>query len=221
MKKLTIKEFIKRAKNTHGNRFDYSNSIYVNRRAKIEIICKKHGSFFQLPEAHITGQGCPECYKYTTEDFIKASNKIHGNKYIYDETIYKSQKEKVKISCIAHGDFLQFPTNHLAGNGCPDCVIAGFNKNDSAIVYYLKVYENDNIYYKIGITNRKVTDRFSSKEMKHIEVLRIWNFEYGKDAMIFEREILNEFKDFRCKGLNILVSGNTELFFKDVLQLDK
>lgn len=220
MKKLTKKDFIERAVKTHQYKYDYSNVVYINRRTKVEIICKEHGSFFQFSESHILGAGCPDCDIYTTNDFIKASNKIHNNKYLYNNVVYKTQKHKVEITCVVHGNFLQYPTNHLRGNSCPDCVIAGFNKKEKAIVYYLKIYHQDKTYYKIGITNRDITKRFSTKEMKKIEVIKIWNFEYGEDAMNFEREILNKYSIFRCNNLNILTTGNTELFSKNVLQLD-
>ena len=45
MKKLTQSEFIEKAKNIHQNKYDYSKSVYINKRTKICIICPKHGEF--------------------------------------------------------------------------------------------------------------------------------------------------------------------------------
>lgn len=48
--------FINKAREIHGDKYDYSKSIYVKNNIKIEIICKKHGSFFQKPNDHITNK---------------------------------------------------------------------------------------------------------------------------------------------------------------------
>lgn len=45
----------------HGDTYDYSQVQYVNQSTKIEIKCKQHGSFFQEPRNHLSGQGCPKC----------------------------------------------------------------------------------------------------------------------------------------------------------------
>jgi len=54
-------------------------------------------------------------------DFIRRSRIIHGDKYLYDKCIYKNCREKVRITCPKHGDFLQLPCNHLKGGGCRKC----------------------------------------------------------------------------------------------------
>ena len=55
-------EWIILAKKVHGNRYDYSNSEYINSNTKLEIICPEHGSFWQRPRSHIHDfQGCPSC----------------------------------------------------------------------------------------------------------------------------------------------------------------
>jgi len=60
--------------------------------------------------------------KPTIEEFITRANKIHNNKYNYDEVIYVNNKTKVKIQCKIHGYFYQNPNNHLnLKQGCPEC----------------------------------------------------------------------------------------------------
>lgn len=60
-KRLTNAEFIAKAKATHGQRYDYSCTQYVNSSTKVEIMCRKHGVFCQYPRDHIRGCGCPSC----------------------------------------------------------------------------------------------------------------------------------------------------------------
>lgn len=61
LKTKTTERFIEEAKIIHGDLYDYSNSVYNGTYGKIEIICKKHGSFFQRANDHLNGHGCPHC----------------------------------------------------------------------------------------------------------------------------------------------------------------
>ena len=119
----TTDDFIKEAKEVHGNKYDYSLVEYIDSKTKVNIICSQHGEFMQLPYAHIFGQGCPKCIGLhkTTDDFIKEAKEVHGNKYDYSNTDYQTSKEKIKIICDRHGEFKQTPNMHLRGNGCPIC----------------------------------------------------------------------------------------------------
>jgi hypothetical protein len=65
-------EFIERAKTIHGDKYDYSKSIYTKAIEKIEIICPIHGSFQQTPNNHLNNkQGCPKCFSSKGEETIR------------------------------------------------------------------------------------------------------------------------------------------------------
>ena len=64
-RRTSIDQFIEKAKAAHGNVYDYSRSNYSNTDTDIEIICPKHGSFFQTPKWHILGRGCRMCSNST------------------------------------------------------------------------------------------------------------------------------------------------------------
>ena len=53
--------------------------------------------------------------------FIEAANAIHGGAYNYSKVDYVHSQVKVPIVCKIHGEFLQSPQKHLAGQGCPLC----------------------------------------------------------------------------------------------------
>lgn len=55
------------------------------------------------------------------ESFKEKAKKVHRGIYNYDKTFYIKSSEKVCITCQVHGDFLQTPSNHLSGQGCPLC----------------------------------------------------------------------------------------------------
>lgn len=56
--------FIEKANLKHGGLYDYSNSNYIDYKTKINIICKKHGEFQQMPGYHLAGYGCIKCSNY-------------------------------------------------------------------------------------------------------------------------------------------------------------
>jgi hypothetical protein len=55
--------FIREATLINGDRYDYSLVKYTRSVDKVEIICKKHGIFWQEAEKHLCGKGCPICRK--------------------------------------------------------------------------------------------------------------------------------------------------------------
>lgn len=126
-------EFINKAKEVHGELYDYSKVKYINAKTKITIICHEHGEFQKTPNDHLSQkQGCKICSKIayantkklTTEIFIKKAKEIHGeHTYNYDKVIYVDCYTKVKITCKTHGDFEQAPSKHLSNNGCNSCGI--------------------------------------------------------------------------------------------------
>ncbi len=60
-KRSNATEFAVKAHCVHNNEYDYSKVVYVNAITKIEIVCSKHGSFFQTPDKHLGGTACPKC----------------------------------------------------------------------------------------------------------------------------------------------------------------
>lgn len=124
-KKLTTEEFIKRAREIHGDTYDYSKVEYKTTRDKITIICPVHGEFEQSPNNHLRGRGCPKCannIKKTLEEFEKEAGQIHNHAYDYSKVEYVNNYTKVCIICPKHGEFYQTPHNHLTNRyGCPFC----------------------------------------------------------------------------------------------------
>ena len=60
---LTTEEVITDFRKVHGYYYNYSKIHYVNCRTKAAIICPEHGEFWQRPDSHKRGIGCPECGK--------------------------------------------------------------------------------------------------------------------------------------------------------------
>ena len=78
-----------------------------------------------------------------------------------------------------------------------------------------------NFYWKIGITNRTVAERFSGSDLPKVKAIEVWEFDKGADALQLEQEILAEYSaDLHRGDEKPLSAGNTELFVRDVLRLD-
>jgi len=67
----TNEKFIAEAKLIHNDKYDYSQTNYINGHHKVKIICARHGEFWQLPSNHLKGGGCPNCQKSKGENNIK------------------------------------------------------------------------------------------------------------------------------------------------------
>ena len=55
VRRLTIIDFISKAKKIHGDLYDYNLVYYVNKRTKVCIVCKSHGEFYQRPYSYSSG----------------------------------------------------------------------------------------------------------------------------------------------------------------------
>ena len=55
-------DWIKRFREVHGDRYDYSRTVFSMYKNPVEIICPDHGVFYQTPDNHYRKkQGCPKC----------------------------------------------------------------------------------------------------------------------------------------------------------------
>lgn len=128
--KYTLDTFIEASKKIHGDKYDYSKTVYNGILEEVIITCPKHGDFLQVAENHLQGNGCRKCgYEKVSEqllgtrdEFIEKVNKIYGGIYDYSKVEYINNKEDVIVICPKHGEFKVRPDNHLTGrNGCPQC----------------------------------------------------------------------------------------------------
>lgn len=159
--KLTQKDFLIKANEIHGNKYDYSKTIYITGHTKSIITCKIHGDFNQSLKNHMSGQGCPHCSTtppINTELFIERAIKLYGDKYDYSKSEYISLYEPLIIICKTHGEFNQNPSNHLDNrneNACYKCSNRNVRNTEDFIEKSTKIHNNlydySNVDYKISI----------------------------------------------------------------------
>lgn len=193
---------IKRAIETHGNKYDYSEVEFTKQKDKVCIICPKHGRFYQSLCAHIRGEKCPNCateesikrMTKSLDKFIEDARKVHGNKYDYSKVEYVNDRTKVCIICSKHGEFWQTPNSHLQGRQCPKCF--GKNKTTEDYINELKekfgdIYDYSEVVYKGSNENvtliykgRKIT----TKAVKFLSAKKPITFEKVRNTEDFIRK---------------------------------
>jgi hypothetical protein len=212
MFKSNSDEFISKAKEIHGNKYDYSKVNYNFSNEIVTIICKEHGDFNIIPNSHLRGSGCFECGKLKaglskrkiTDEFIKQSIDIHGNKYDYSKTIYITNKEDVIIICKKHGEFTQNPFTHLNGSGCNKC---GYDETSNKLkftnaIFIQKANSIHNNKYDYSKTNYidcetkiviicSIHGDFEQSPHKHLygDGCSLCGIESGKQKRMYDNEI--------------------------------
>ena len=187
-RKMTKKEFIRRARQIHGEKYIYEEVVYVNNILPVNIICKKHGMFKQSAQLHISKRsGCQRCAiekrsaakRMTTEQFISKSIKIHGSKYSYEDSIYIDKTTKILIRCNFHNEIFGVTAKtHLANKGgCKKCTILSRTKTrkSSLLEQFLekaiKIHENKCEYSNVRYVN--CTTEIEIKCMLHNKIFMI------------------------------------------------
>jgi hypothetical protein len=160
IRRYTTEEFIRLSKKAHGDKYNYDDTIYINRRLKVCIMCPNHGEFYQRPDVHYKGKDCRKCAfertRLTKENFIIRSQSIHNNKFNYNKVKYINNTTKVLIGCPEHGDFLQEPGSHLEKRGCPQCSKSNKSTRLDFIVKSIEIHGNMYDYSKVVYINSKI-----------------------------------------------------------------
>lgn len=222
-KVIPFSEFERRANHLHNNTYTYIESSYVRVIDKLTIVCPLHGEFRQTGNKHLCGRGCPKCGRATIgkanrsnlEKFLEKANALHNEVYDYSLVNYTVNTAPVEIICKQHGVFKMIPRNHLIGQGCPHCAKHGFKKNEEAILYLLKFQKPYATFWKVGITNRRVKDRFVG-EHQAIVAQKIWRFDSGNKAQAVEKKVLSTFSSYKFPDSFLFEllgkGGDTECF---------
>lgn len=206
-KRLTTEQFVSDAKRVHGDKYSYTNSIYITLKSKMDISCPIHGVFKMNRDAHIhQKQGCPKCGRenarvlrtYTLDEFVERAHVIHNRQYDYSTVKYVNSFDKVEIICPAHGPFWQMPIAHTCGeHGCPQCAVErrhGFTKERfvkhcsakkcDVKLYLLEVFNDAERFIKIGLTSTSIIHRFCNIQYDFKELRSI----IGSAAYVWELE---------------------------------
>lgn len=205
-------KFLAIAKKVHGGLYDYSKVKYTTVSSPVEIVCLKHGPFFQNLYNHSKlGAKCPVCSieasKLTLEVFIERSVKIHGPRYDYSKVRIETNASKVLITCPKHGDWVQRVASHLAGNKCKECFIEENRSTTEEFIKNARKVHGDTYDYSKAkyINNKKpleiickIHGSFWIKPNSHVSSASGCRFCYESKG---EREVESVLKKY---GLNFV-----------------
>lgn len=211
-------EFIRKAKEIHGDKYDYSKFIYEKSIIKSTIICNTCKNIFeQDAHSHIDKKaGCPKCgalaptnvTRFSQDEFIKKAKEIHDTKYNYDRLIYINSTGYVEIGCNKCGKwFFQVANSHLQGCGCRYCKIkeCGIKRRltqdeflEKAIQKHGTKYDYTNSVYdgnknKISIFCLKCKNEFKMAAQDHLAGQGCSKCKFSKGEIEIEK-ILKEYK---------------------------
>jgi hypothetical protein len=230
LQKQTLDNFVSKAKEIHGDEYDYSK-VVVSKDfllTSIIIICKIHGEFEQLVKNHIDKKkGCKRCalsksLVNNNANFLKKATKIHGNLYDYSKVTYKVYNEFVTIICKIHGEFEQKPYLHFQGQGCRKCaferqVKRNTNDNEHFIIRSRKAhgdlydyskadYKKWNIKVKIIC---KIHGEFEQRPNDHMNGKKCPKCINNGRSSIGEKEVF----EFLREKFTFLSINRSEIFF--------
>lgn len=122
-------EFSRRVRERHGDKFDITNSVYVNSKTPVVAVCKYHGEFSALPSAYYNGIACPGCVKeharnikmLSMDEFVKKFYDRFGKIITFDKSVYVDYSTPITATCPIHGDFIRTPNKLMEGFCCPEC----------------------------------------------------------------------------------------------------
>ena len=113
--------FIKRINEKFPRFYDTSETIYINNISDLILIHEGHRIITKPSSILNAKKPILQNRVHDTKTFIEKANIVHKNKYRYFNSVFKTAKDKILITCPIHGDFWQQPNNHLSGQGCPYC----------------------------------------------------------------------------------------------------
>lgn len=222
-RKLTTEEFIKKSKQIHGDKFDYSLTIFNGYRGKINLICKRHGEFTQDASYHLSNNGYGDCPKCVLEDadsywkdhedkFLKDNYKKYGPKFCSEKLKRSFLATKIRASKLnvarkqtkrPHHDSISpiQVSNMLKNSKC-----RGFEFNMTLDEVYNKIIEQD---YKCALSGIKIVfsrnikentaslDRIDSAKGYTVDNTQLVHKEYNRMKTDFQEDELFEM----CKNI--------------------
>lgn len=116
-------DFLAKAKEVHGDTYDYSEVVYEKSWIKVKIRCKKHGFFMQTPVSHLRGSGCKFCNESRGERAINLillrSDIPFKREFTFPESIRKFRYDfylpTLRILIEFHGEQHYRPVDHFGG----------------------------------------------------------------------------------------------------------
>ena len=172
---MTTEEFIHRAKQVHGDKYDYSQVHYVDYRTRVLIICPKHGEFWQVPSSHLRGHGCIMCRadkntKYNKEICLAAARTCNSRVEFFN-------KYPGMVDCAKRHGWYEECCAHMGTKGNKQRIIYAYEFTDYHAAYI-------GLTFKMEVRNKR-----------HHKEGAVYDFAHLHHIDIPEPKILTEYMD--------------------------
>ena len=159
----------------YGEKYTINEKTLKNKNEPIELCCKKHGTFKRKLDSLLKGHECDRClweegnfkfcnFNHNKEAFIQHSKILYGDRFNYDNMLFKEDNDKLLIECKKHGVFLTTKQKHNNEKygGCKLCANEAIAKSkikgtksdfiDNAKKLYDSFYSYSNVEWN-GMTS--------------------------------------------------------------------
>jgi len=207
-------DFFTKVSDLYQNKYDYSESVYINSRSKIKVKCNIHGFFNIIAQNHLLGWGCSKCLEKEKSDnrkidLLDRMSIIHNNKYEYSFPEIVKLSSIIDIKCPIHNWYKQSINCHLYKEcGCPKCNVSKgelfifklLKINNIKFLYRvkngLKNYRNKKLEFDFYLPDNKLYIEYNGRQ--HYDII-----EYFGGEKQLKRQIENDnLKINWCKSNN-------------------
>ena len=215
--KLGQNEFILMLPKSITDKYDLSRVQYTGMRQDVEVVCPIHGSFMKRAELLAKGQGCQKCAgnaELSQSEFKRRAELIWGTTLDLTGAVYINSKIPVMVRCAEHNfRFRQTPAEIMLGNyGCPTC---RRDPSRKARLYIIKCTGNGETFYKVGVTQQSMKQRFSGELMPYdYEILFLYDAT-SQLAYEYESDFKLAIRDFCAYTPKLLFAGSSSECFSD------
>jgi G:T-mismatch repair DNA endonuclease (very short patch repair protein) len=213
--------FVRAAKLAHPNKaYNYALVSYQGSKTKVQIGCPDHGPFWQTPDHHVLGNGCPHCrYADLQKAFLKPqavfaqqAAAVWGDAFDYAAASYIGANRKLTLRCIKHDVTVeQTARDHLAGlNPCPRCNHMKSAPED-AVASFLSIFTTVERRNRILIAPKEL-DIYLPEHRLAVEFCGMYWHSHGSRDDERKNKLRHAEKHRRCaeKGIRLLTIYETE-----------
>ena len=135
----TTEEIINEFKKVHKDDSIYDKVVYEGRFKKVCIICPIHGEFWQTPDKHLQGEGCPICKSsklernvrnFLIENNIEFERQKTFNWLGRQSLDFYLPKYNIAIECQGEQHFKEFTGTIVPKNNIDKRIIMDITKNE-------------------------------------------------------------------------------------------
>ena len=219
--RMTQKQMLDRFTNVHGDTYNYDAAKYAGQQTPISIGCAEHGAFWQRPEYHWGGSGCPTCFEEhgrggaqrdTLESFSAKVQAVFGSAFDMSGVVYKHSQSEITIRCVLHNRMCTTRPNRLlsGNNPCTKCNHMK-SKGEEAIRELVSNYTLTEARNRTLLAPKEVDIYMPDRKLAIEYSGMYWHSHFNAaDEKSDKRKHVQKYVDCKAKGIRLLTIYETE-----------